>query len=291
MNISYVYPNVSGIKQRGGLLDRWELAKQHGCELIEVPADLIKNKTEMEKTGLHLGEFLTDKSIRAIYEYDDITNDDIKYVLHTEPSLPRNDGYGLSYQAPIKWYDESWRKRLKEMIISISRFFQLPASFIEIHPGDKRNTNESLCLSIDYLLDNYRNVFDMEPVLLIENRTDQFISNGTKINEFWDYLFDNHRKLKNQVGIVLDLQQLYTVTKKDFLSQLSLIPQEAIRGFHIYCRHRLPHLSDKIPWLEVFDYIKTINQDVIINPEIHHKNKLQDTIDFCKRLLSEITIT
>jgi len=58
MKIQYVYPNVSGISQRGGLLERWNLAKQNGCDLIEVPADFVKNKTEIEKTGLNLGEFL-----------------------------------------------------------------------------------------------------------------------------------------------------------------------------------------------------------------------------------------
>lgn len=45
MQVSYVYPNVSGISQRGGLLERWEPAKINNCEFIEIPADFIKNKT------------------------------------------------------------------------------------------------------------------------------------------------------------------------------------------------------------------------------------------------------
>lgn len=35
---SFVYPNVSGITQRGGLSERWFLARELGCEFIEMPA-------------------------------------------------------------------------------------------------------------------------------------------------------------------------------------------------------------------------------------------------------------
>ena len=51
VKVSYVYPNVSGILQRGGLLERWKLAKKLGCTYIEIPADFIKNKTEIKKVA------------------------------------------------------------------------------------------------------------------------------------------------------------------------------------------------------------------------------------------------
>jgi len=57
-NVSYVYPNVTGIPQRGGLLQRLLLANKLGCKYIEMPADFIKNKTEITRTGLQIGVFI-----------------------------------------------------------------------------------------------------------------------------------------------------------------------------------------------------------------------------------------
>jgi len=53
-NVSYIYPNVASLKQRGGFDERWELAREKGCAYIEIPADFIKNKTEVRATGLDL---------------------------------------------------------------------------------------------------------------------------------------------------------------------------------------------------------------------------------------------
>jgi hypothetical protein len=44
--IEYVFPNTSDIPQRGGLEERWALAKEAGCSFIEVPADMIKNGSD-----------------------------------------------------------------------------------------------------------------------------------------------------------------------------------------------------------------------------------------------------
>jgi len=98
-------------------LERWELAKINNCEFIEIPADFIKNKTEIKKTGQKLGEFLKDESIKKIYSKQNIDNKLIKYILHTEPSLPRNDGFGLRHQAALKWYDEDWINKINGGII------------------------------------------------------------------------------------------------------------------------------------------------------------------------------
>jgi len=120
---------------------------------------------------------------------------------------------------------------------------------------------------------------------LIENRTGQFISDGTEIHHFWEYLSEHHPHMKNKLGVVLDIQQLYTVTKKNFLEELATVPLEGIKGFHIHYRHRLTDMSNEIPWRQVFDTISSMEHDILINPEIHHKNKVKDTIQFCKRML------
>jgi len=280
-----VSPSCKGIHQRGGLLERWKLARELKCDYIEIPSDFIKNKTEIECTGKRLGEFLTKEDITILYERDSNLSPEIKYILHTEPSLPRNDGYGISHQAPLEWHSNEWVQRLTDMIISLSQFFGLPASAIEIHPGDKRNSFQNVMTSIESLLSKYKSKMDSEPLILLENRTGQFISNGKEIKLFWDYLIKEYPHIKNKMGVVLDIQQLYTSTKKHFLEELKEIPLESIKGFHIHTKHRKPKLSDEIPWKKVFEIISKINHDVIINPEIHHKNRIKDTIQFCKNML------
>ena len=38
-NVSYVYPSVTGMYLRRGLLERLHSAKELGCDYIEMPAD------------------------------------------------------------------------------------------------------------------------------------------------------------------------------------------------------------------------------------------------------------
>lgn len=287
VKVSYVYPNVSGITQRGGLSERWELAKELNCSYIEIPADFIKNKTEMEKTNLDLCDFLDNESIPILYTKDKTIPEDIKYILHSEPSLSRRDGYGLSNQAALKWYNQEWTEKFTKMLVSISKFLGIPPKAIEIHPGDRRNSFGDVSDSIKLLLDIYRRELNVEPLILMENRTGQVISSGEEIQSFWEHLSTENPNLKNKVGIVLDVQQLFTSTKKNFLRELDLIPSEALKGFHIHYKHRVPSSSDEIPWNEVFERIKDPKNDILINPEIHHKNKVSVAIEFCEEMLQD----
>lgn len=285
VQVSYVYPNVGEIAQRGGLLERWRLAEELVCDYIEIPADFIKNKNEVKKTNLGIGEFLSEKAISQLYMNELNIPQKLRYILHTEPSLVRRNPNGLSYQPPLKWYEENWRRKLVSTIISISRFYQFPASVIEIHPGDRRNEFEHLAISMRLLQEEYFKEFKVEPLVLLENRTEQFISTGENIRGFWKFLSDNHLDLTDKVGVVLDIQQLYTRTKKKFIKSMDIIPSEAIKGFHIHHKHMVPCLRDEIPWREVFAIIINMDHKVLINPEIHHKNKVRDAIDFCKKSL------
>ena len=44
-NIEYVFPNISSFNRngRGGLHKRYDAAKAHGCDFVEMPADFVKN--------------------------------------------------------------------------------------------------------------------------------------------------------------------------------------------------------------------------------------------------------
>jgi len=289
LKVQYVYPNVSEIEQRGNLLERWKLAKELNCEYVEVPADFIKNKTEIDKTGLNLGNFLTKEAIGVLYKKNYYhVPDEIAYVLHTEPSLIRDDGYGIAYQSPLKWYDKEWVTSLVEMTISISDFLEKPAKAIEIHPGDRRNSFSDIAQSVEILLKAYKERFGIEPLVLLENRTGQFISCGKDILKLWEFVSQQYPQLQNKLGIVLDVQQLYTVAKKKFLEELELIPLDALRGFHIHTKHGVPTLADSIPWKQVFGLLLETKGRVLVNPEVLHRRQVKHTITFCQEMISNI---
>jgi hypothetical protein len=286
LKVAYVYPNVSSLNRngRGGLAERWALAESIGFKYIEIPADFIKNKTEVKKTGLKLGEFLTKNAIKTLYQCDSVSKR-VRYVMHTEPTLGRNLGGGLASKSPLRWNNKAWVVRFTKMVINISRYFGLAAAAIEIHPGGNENSYADLVRSIRYLIEKYSKVFNIEPLILVENRTSQFISTGVDVLDLWKFVSKHDSDLIKKCGIVLDVQQLYTVTKHRFRKEFNMIPTAAIKGFHIHSKHQVPQLNDKIPWRYVFERVKEINRNVIINPEIHHKKRVNDAMAFCEGML------
>ena len=287
MIINYVLPNTSEMNRRGrgSLRLRQLLAEQVGCDLVEMPADFIKNKTECDLTGLPLCSFLDQQAIQLLYQAPNESNE-IAYILHTEPSLPRTDGYGLSSQAPLRWYDQDWVERFIEMMIALSKHLKAPAYAVEIHPGDSRNVLDDLIRACKELRSRYSLALGQAPLILIENRTGQFISTGTQIAEFWAILL-REPGLAQAFGIVLDIQQLFTSTGRDFIREFEMIPLKSIKGLHVHTRHRIPSVRDNIPWDIVFDRIQDSNDPLLLNPEIHHSSAVSDAIMFCRERLKQ----
>lgn len=277
MILNFVYPNVNALNRngRGELDERFYLARQAGCRYVEVPADFVKNKTEQRITGLPNGEFLDKNAIENLYKPTRSENR-LKYVLHTEPMR--------SGQNRLQWYSYQWRKRFIGMLLAICRHLGYAASFIEVHPGSRRNTNEDLVCACRDILAAFKEKYSSRPVILLENRTNQFISTGEGLRSFWSHLINSHAELEPQVGIVLDVQQLFTSSgcqTERFKKELELIPGAAIKGLHIHCRHGPPSLTDPIPWKFVFDHLQDIIPQAILNPEVHHKQDVPITIRFC----------
>ena len=285
--IEYVFPNTSEISLRGSLEERLALAGAAGCSLVEVPADLIKNVTESAVTGQGLCTFLNKQSIGLLYKKSGQPSGKIRYILHTEPSIPRRDEYGICVQAPIRWYDPGWVSSFIQMVVEISDFLTIPAEKIEIHPGDRRNSFSDIVQAMRKIQEGYDHAFETVPEILLENRTGQVISNGEEIAKFWEYLTTQDLGLEESSGIVLDVQQLKTVTKNGFNASFSKISDECLKGFHIHTLHRPPKASDSIPWSLVFQKIAGLPQDIIINPEIHHNNQVAGVIGFCKEMINQ----
>lgn len=292
MKRAYVYPNVAEFNQesRGGLQERWDYARslEIKCEYIEMPAHLIKikSKNDIKKTGLPSESFLTNAAIAELYGN---TSYEAKYILHSEF---RSGSY-------LQWNKPDWVKKMVEMLISISNHFNVPPMAVEIHPGGSMVRSK---ISYDHLIEGsrkilqgYEKLFSHQPLILLENRTKQFISTGEDLAHFWENASDVGKDIIEQLGIVLDIQQLFTSLSGDkelFLKHFGKIPDEAIKGVHIHSRrnnkdHQTPSLDDPIPWENVFSRLKNLPQFLIINPEVHHHKDVSKTIEFCEDMFEK----
>ncbi len=287
-NISYVFPNISAFNRngRGGLKQRFEIAKAHGCSFVEVPADFVKNKTEVQLTGKELGSILCVQDIQKLYESGSPSKD-IEYILHTEPQLSRRNVKGYSCTPKLKWNDQKWVQDFTNMAVAISKRFDLPPAGIEIHPGGRHNSYSDIVRAIKTIRKSFEKNFNTIPFVVLKNRTGQFVSNGEQINKLWQAMLLEDHSLRKYLGIVLDIQQLFTVSKSAFLKQLYSIPRESVRGFHIHFRHRTPSVDNSIPWKEVFAWIMGLEQKIFVNPEVHHHSQAIDTISFCNEMMEK----
>jgi len=257
-----------------------------GCSYVEIPADFIKTPREAERTGLNLCDIPSKEKILLLYSHNTPGPERIPYILHTEPSLRRRDEFGMSPQASLRWNDASWRVRFIQMVCDISEFFGTPADKIEIHPGDRRNSMDDILKGVEGILSDYENKFGVTPEILLENRTEQVISNGKQIAELCRICETDFPDLLPNFGIVLDVQQLFTVTRKKFLPELYEIPMEFVKGVHIHANnHQAPSKDDLIPWDVVFPRIRRIQHDLIINPEVLLMKNVEATIEFCREML------
>jgi hypothetical protein len=283
---SYVFPNISTFNRngRGGLQQRYKIAESCGCSFVEVPADFIKNKTEVQITKRELGSILSIQDIQKLY-VSGTPSKHISYILHTEPQLSRHNGKGAYCTPQLHWDDQEWVQDFCNMIVAISERFAVPPTGIEIHPGGRHNTYSDIFSSIITIREAFQKNFNTIPFIVIENRTGQFISNGEQMHEFWQALLSENHNLRKDVGIVLDIQQLYTVTKDDLLKHLNHIPKESVKGLHIHCRHRTPSLDNKIPWEQVFTWLGEIEHEIFLNPEVHHFYQAKETISFCNEMI------
>ena len=288
--IWFVFPNVRGFNSknsRGGLLNRWENAKKYSFDFLEVPANFVK-KNETQFLGLNKCEFLTEEAINKLYSKDDKLPRGIKYIFHTEPAL--------ASKCCLKWYSDPWVKRFIKMNIDIARHMGLPPTMIEIHPGKKPNTNQYIAESAIKLFNNFKDEFKVKPIILIENRTEHVISNGIQMKEFWDYLIKNYPLYQKYIGFVVDFSALYTQVSKDysnnisshFIDNIELIPDESIKGCHIHNSHtKAPTIKDAVPWLPVFNKINSVNNDLILNPEVFSPRLAFETKKFCVDMINE----
>jgi hypothetical protein len=264
---------------RGSILERLQLAQETGCELIEVPADFIKNPTEISLTGLTFGGMLDTRAISILYRREQVPAS-CRLVLHTEPEI--------NLPSQLRWYDRDWLDSFVRMQLALIEHIGVLPTAIEIHPGKIPNAIDHIVGSVRKLIDSVGNRFGQAPLILLENRTGHVVSDGRDLVNVWRVVEQLGADFSRQFGIVLDVQQLFTQTAgrkgtAPFLDSLRLIPNDALRAFHIHHRHGVPSLKDPIPWAAVFQRIREL-REILINPEIHHRKGIAAAKEFCSQL-------
>jgi len=294
VKISYVFPSMrQGPGQfRSGLLTRYEEAVPLGCRYLEVPANGVRNIKEEKQTGICVCEMLTGDAIEKLYTPADTVPDDLEYILHTDPSFHQRGLDGVTHPAAdLRWHDGDWLQRFCEMQIAISEYLGAPASIIEIHPGSNRSVSmKDIARAMQKIRQVYGDHFGgVAPRIVLENRTGSLIENGRQLREFWMAMQEHTPELARESGIVLDFSALFSTAGKrndSFEDYLTAVPVEGIVGLHVHTRHQAPSADDALPWDVVFEKVAAIPHDFFINPEIHHKNKVGETIAFCERYLN-----
>jgi len=282
----YIYPNVTEVARRGGLLERWHLALPFGCMYIEIPADFIKNKTEVERTGEEIGSMLSRSSIEHLYEQDTAVPGSLKYLLHTEPAIPRRDQHGRQVTAELRWRDPDWVVAFGDMLIEIEDYLDIPPDIIEIHPGGRKNAHADIITAMHTLIAAHWNAFGVEPLVLLEHHKDQNISTGSQLQAFWTMLKKIHPEMAGLAGIALDPWHLHAATKEDFPGSLGEVQLDALRAFHIHSDLAPPSMTDRLPWRQIFTLIGSLPGRPRIKPVVYQKSRIPGAIAFCEEMLA-----
>ena len=294
--IRYTVPNLATMEQRGSIMTRTktllslnQALSRCAFELVEVPGDFVKNASEETRAGLPVGSMLLDRATaEALYsdEPGDPTAPAAGYILHTEPSLPRR---GTRRVTPaLRWYDRDWVNLFIRQISTIVDCLGRPPYAVELHPGFSQRGQNTIMAVADGICRVHGELSDKygSPVqVFIENRTGQVMRTGSQMREMWVCLTGRHAPLEKVCGFVVDLQQLYTSTRAQFLSELAEVPAESIAGYHIHRLHRTPGVDDPIPWREAAGIIARGWRPLHILPEVHHWEQLLVTYGFCKEVL------
>lgn len=174
----------------------------------------------------------------AIYLCDSIK--DVRYSLHTEPALPRSGAGYLPTTAKLKWCDEGWVETFAFHVFNVVDFLGVVPEMVELHPGYRSNTINDVAKGISKLLRPWTERYEKVPKFLLENRSGQIISRGPDLKRFWDECLSLGPEQHSRLGLIIDAQQLYTMARGSYVSDLAQIPPEAVWEYHIHSRHSVP---------------------------------------------------
>ena len=282
--IIFTYPNIGTFhtsENRGSLNTRLisleninSQYKTNDFQIIEIPANFLKD-----------GSMINPKTVNDYYSAE-LDDNELKYILHTEP-VENN-------KKQLKWYDPSWMNQFLKHIFSIIDFLGIEPYAIELHPGiflEGQNNIKVFSEAINTLYSKFFEKYDKNVLIFIENRTKQYIASGDDLKEFWEVFSTRYSQLMDHVGIILDIQQLYTNSKffgDSFIDEFNKIPNNSLFGVHIHHNHGTPSIENDIPWKYVADTLDSkIKSDrpFHVLPEVQNPKQVEETYKFCKKVL------
>lgn len=284
-SIDYVFPNILRSHNRGGLAERWDLAKEHDCRYIEVPASFVRNPFEANLTGQSYGELFTSETIPLLYNKGANLPNDLTYILHTEPGFGPGGIYTPKY---LKWHDRKWVESYANMIADLADHLGKVPHTIEIHAGSPKTTPVDYALAMIILQTVFENRTGKKPDIVLENLMRSHVYSGVQLAEIWTQLELTDPDLKASCGFVVDASGIWTANrtnKEEYQISFDAIPTDAVKGLRIHHKH-LPinEAEDPAYWAYFREWVSTIDHSIFINPEIHTMAAFLELYPYCQGL-------
>lgn len=284
--IDYVFPNIIHPGNRGGLAERWDLAKQHECRYIEMPAPFVHTKTEKDLTGQSYGELLTSDTISLLYTKGSNLPDDVEYILNTDPGFDTTgSGYTPKY---LKWYDRMWVEAYARMLTDLAGHLGKVPHTIEIHPGSPKNTAADYVLAMNILRTVFEERTGQMPDIVLENLTVSHVHSGVQLAEIGELLEITNPDLGESCGFVVDISGIWTANrqkKEAYPVPFDAIPTGAVKGLHVHLKHQpLDEAEDPAFWACFREWMSSIDYPIFINPEIHTMGDFLELYPYCQGL-------
>lgn len=262
-----VLPNLSSLPQRGDLAARWALAREFGLDAVEMPADLVKSRREEELTGLRMGAFLDRGAVDRLYAPG---GGEARYVLHTDPGIPRRDGAMVVPE--LRWREDEWTDRYARSLALIARRLGPPPEVVEVHAGRGNGIGEVVA-AMARLRDALSEEVGAAVTVAVENKAGQAVATA-------EDLIAAAERMGEGLGIMLDVPNLWKAGRRQAERGIKDIPADRLVGLHVHERHRAPAPGGTEDWEAVRRLLGATDRAVLVNPEVFHRSELLAALRF-----------
>ena len=177
-----------------------------------------------------------------------------------------------------RWHDRAWTAAY---VARAAGPAERPPVVVMIEPGDEWSRPADLVRAIAAVRDGLLARFGTASPVLVANRAEQSLPDGTALAEFWDHLNRHAPGLSPIAGIALDAPEFYAATRTRMTAELALVPPDALRYVRVHTRGGKPDLGEPLPWRAVFGLVRRAPRTVLIAPAVRDPAALEPAILFC----------
>ncbi len=286
--LDWTYPNFGSFYStrppiRGTIGSRCRSARRLNLNRVELPFDLVRTQNdENYRLNKEVGDIIEKDDFKDLYGLPK-DNGKCDYILHTDPEI-KSKHY-------LYWNKEEWRKVYLQSIIDFQEYIGRPPYAVEFHPGKKTRSEgyfEDFIVEAIRLFDD--RFGDESPILLIENRTNLYVSTTHDMIDFYQEIKDRVSKSKiENFGYSVDVKQLTSAMGESAIEGIEELPAEMIENWHIhsgYHGHQPPNDDDSIDWKRVAGLVKKSNTKLCL-PEVHSHDQTKETIKYFEKLIKQ----